>query len=75
MSAVSTTLHRRVLAPMVYAEDVRLAKPNPEGFLRVLQITGIQNNEANVFEDSNSGIQAAKSAGLSVVAVSPEWCK
>ena len=55
--------------PLLCAEDVVRAKPDPEGFLKVLGLTGVPSNHAVVFEDSDSGIGAARRAGLAVVDV------
>lgn len=53
--------------PILFAEDVAHAKPNPEGFLRVLEITGIAVEYALVFEDSEVGFKAAKAAGINFI--------
>ena len=53
--------------PILFAEDVAHAKPNPEGFLRVLEITGIAVEDALVFEDSEVGFKAAKAAGINFI--------
>lgn len=53
--------------PLVCADDVVQAKPDPEGFLTVLQITGTKAADALVFEDSAAGFAAARAAGLSFV--------
>ena len=50
--------------PLVCADDVCHAKPHPEGFLSVLQITGIPASDALVFEDSDAGFAAAAAARL-----------
>jgi HAD superfamily hydrolase (TIGR01509 family) len=55
--------------PMVCAEDVKKSKPAPDSFLQVLQSTGAARSEALVFEDSETGFQAARSAGLDCVDV------
>lgn len=61
--------------PLVCADDVQHAKPDPEGFLTVLQITGIPAHEALVFEDSDAGFRAAVFAGLQFIDVSrDDWC-
>lgn len=57
--------------PLICADDVRQAKPDPEGFLAVLRITGIPLNEALVFEDSLAGVMAAKNARLDCFDVMP----
>jgi len=50
-------------------DDVERVKPDPELFLTVLVDLGVDPQDAVVFEDSPAGIRAAKSAGLSCVAV------
>ena len=44
-------------------------KPNPDLFLLALDQLQVRKNEAIVFEDSPNGVQAAKRAGIFVVAV------
>jgi len=53
--------------PILFAEDVRVAKPDPEGFLRVLEIAGIPAQQTLVFEDSEAGFLSAELAGLTYV--------
>lgn len=53
--------------PLVCSDDVARAKPDPEGFLKALQITGVPAASAMVFEDSQAGFTAAAAAGLSFV--------
>jgi len=50
-------------------EDVQRVKPDPQLFLAALQALGVGPQEALVFEDSPNGVQAARSAGIRVVAV------
>ncbi len=54
---------------IVCAEDVAHTKPFPDLFLRALECLKVQPNEAIVFEDSQQGVKAAKSAGIFCVAV------
>lgn len=53
--------------PLVCADDMARAKPDPEGFLQVLRITGVPAEEALVFEDSQAGFKAAEAADLDFV--------
>ncbi len=55
--------------PLICADDVRDAKPAPEGFLTALRLTGTDPVDALVFEDSEAGFQAATRAGLDYVDV------
>ena len=50
--------------PLVCAEDVERAKPHPDMFLKVLQLTQISTSDALIFEDSESGFVAAESAQI-----------
>jgi HAD superfamily hydrolase (TIGR01509 family) len=56
---------------IICADDVApgRTKPNPDLFLEALDRLGVRKNEAIVFEDSPNGVQAARSAGIFVVAV------
>lgn len=54
-------------ANIVLAEDVRNLKPAPDVYLETAQRMGIAPEEQLVFEDSTSGIIAARTAGSKVV--------
>ncbi|MGW4247183.1 HAD-IA family hydrolase [Nocardia sp. NPDC004722] len=55
----------------ITAESVTVSKPHPEGFLKGAAELGLSPDECVVFEDSEAGIQAAKSAGMRVIGVGP----
>jgi HAD superfamily hydrolase (TIGR01509 family) len=55
--------------PMLCSDDVAHAKPDPEGYLMILRITGINAREAIVFEDSISGLRAAQATQASVLCI------
>lgn len=55
--------------PILFAEDIQRAKPDPEGFLLALKMTGVSPKGALVFEDSEAGFQAAENAGIAYVDV------
>ena len=55
--------------PVVTANDIARGKPDPEGFLRVLDQTGINAADALVFEDADSGIEAAANAGIDALRI------
>ncbi|GFO69003.1 haloacid dehalogenase [Geomonas limicola] len=59
--------------PLICADDVTAAKPDPEGYLKVLQLTGVAPGRALVFEDSDAGLQAAARAGITAVDVRPPF--
>jgi HAD superfamily hydrolase (TIGR01509 family) len=50
--------------PLVCAEDVERAKPYPDLFMKVLDLTQIDCSDALVFEDSEAGFAAAHNAGI-----------
>ena len=50
-------------------EDVKEIKPSPEIYLRVMAELGVTAEACLVFEDSLTGIEAAKRAGIQTVAV------
>lgn len=54
---------------IVDGNDVTKAKPDPEVFLIAAQKMGIPNAECVVFEDSEAGILAAKTAGMKAIGI------
>lgn len=50
-------------------DDVKEMKPNPEVFLKVLEELKVKKEECLIFEDSLVGVEAAKNAGMEVVAM------
>lgn len=50
-------------------DDVTTPKPDPEMYRLALTRLGVEPKDALVFEDSPSGVRAARSAGLQVVGV------
>lgn len=57
--------------PVVAAEDVTRGKPDPEGFLKALNFHGLPASDALVFEDAESGLAAAATAGIGAVRIVP----
>ncbi|WP_425540893.1 HAD family hydrolase [Streptomyces coeruleorubidus] len=53
----------------VTAESVGASKPDPEGFLKGAAELGVAPADCVVFEDSGAGIEAGRSAGMTVVGV------
>ena len=51
------------------SEDYSSSKPSPEGYLLAAERLGVSPSEILVFEDSEAGIQAARRAGMAVIAV------
>jgi beta-phosphoglucomutase family hydrolase len=54
---------------LVDASKVTHSKPSPEIFLKAANLLGVESAACIVFEDSVSGINAAKAAGMLVVAL------
>jgi beta-phosphoglucomutase len=61
----------RHIRVVVAAEDVERGKPSPDGYLRALDVLGVELFPAEVvaFEDTEAGVAAAKDAGLRCIAV------
>jgi beta-phosphoglucomutase len=57
-------------AAILCDEDCARGKPDPEGYLRVLDLLRVDASEALVFEDSRPGIAAARMAGITVAFIS-----
>ncbi|GAA4018044.1 fructose-1-phosphate/6-phosphogluconate phosphatase [Sphingomonas swuensis] len=60
-----------IFDPVVTSADVRKGKPDPEGFLLAASRAGIEPARALVFEDSESGLAAARAAGMDAIAIGP----
>jgi beta-phosphoglucomutase len=60
---------RDAISLVVAAEDVEEGKPSPDGYLRALEVLGLEAEEAAAVEDSEVGVAAAKAAGLRCFAV------
>jgi sugar-phosphatase len=56
-------------AILIAAEDVRVGKPSPEGFLAGALKLGAEPTRCIVIEDTPAGIQAGRAAGSRVVAL------
>lgn len=54
---------------MIFSEDVKVSKPNPEIFLLAADKIGIAPSRCIVLEDSLNGIQAAKLGGFASIMV------
>lgn len=58
-----------IFSLIIAGEDVKNGKPNPEIYNTVLLKTGMKPSETLVFEDSITGIEAAKAANLSYIKI------
>ena len=56
---------------IVSADDIHEGKPDPEGYLRALELLddGIRAAEVLVLEDTEAGVASAKAAGMRCIAV------
>lgn len=55
---------------LVYSDMVTRSKPDPEIYLRATHDLGLAAEECLVFEDAIAGVEAARAAGVKVVALS-----
>lgn len=53
----------------ISADDVRQTKPHPEAYLLAARTSGVEISQSLIFEDSLTGVQAAKSSGAWLIAV------
>lgn len=49
---------------IITGDDVKLSKPNPEGYQKALSFFNVEPQEAVIFEDSLVGIEAAEKCGV-----------
>ena len=60
---------RKFFKVVCTSDDVANVKPDPELFLLAAKKLGVAPSEAIIFEDSPSGIRAAKAAGILCIAI------
>ncbi len=60
---------RSFFKTVVSAEDVRHGKPAPDIFLRTAELLKIAPQDCCVIEDTTAGVEAARSAGMQVIAI------
>ena len=58
----------KYFGPVIYGEDVKKGKPDPEPFLTAAKQMDVLPESAVVIEDSTSGVKAAIDAGMTVIA-------
>src|SRR4051794_24988121 len=54
---------------LVTVEDVRVGKPDPEGYLRAADLLGVAPRHCLVVEDAEVGVRAGRAAGAQVAAL------
>lgn len=54
---------------IVDGNDIKNSKPDPEVFLKAIELLGISPLEAYIIEDAKAGIDAAKAAGAKAIAI------
>lgn len=64
---------RSCFGAIVAGDDVPLRKPAPDVYVEALRRLGVRAANAVAFEDSAAGVEAARTAGLAVVATPSEW--
>jgi beta-phosphoglucomutase family hydrolase len=60
---------RHYFDAIVSADDVAISKPDPETFLKCAARLNVPPSQCIVFEDSPKGVEAAKNAGMAVIAL------
>ncbi|WP_321428603.1 HAD family phosphatase [uncultured Methanolobus sp.] len=58
-----------IFRELVTADDVQRGKPEPDPYLKAIEMLGISSHEAIVIENAPMGVESAKKAGLCCVAV------
>lgn len=70
---VERTLHALEIAALfdavVAAEDYQRGKPHPDPFLKAAELLRVAPSQCLVFEDTETGVQAARAAGMAWVMV------
>ena len=52
---------------IISSDDVKYHKPNPLPYLKAIKLSGIEDNNSIVFEDSNQGIKSSLGANLPTI--------
>ena len=60
---------RRFFSIVVSVQDVARGKPAPDVFLRTAELLAVPSARCCVIEDSAAGVQAARAAGMEVIAI------
>lgn len=60
---------RQYFNPIITVDDVTAGKPSPEGYLLAAKQLGVLSQYCLAIEDTKRGVEAAKSAGMDVIAL------
>jgi len=63
----------RMFDAVVSRDEVKLSKPNPEIYLEAARRIGCKPEECIAFEDTQSGVESAKDAGIACYAIPNEF--
>mgnify|MGYP003289577620 CR=1 FL=1 len=66
---------KEVFDLIIEKADVKYKKPHPEIYLKILQKFNARPEECLVFEDSYTGVLAAKNAGIEVVNIMDKYAE
>jgi sugar-phosphatase len=58
---------------LIGADDVRVGKPDPEGYLAAARRLGVEPDLCVVFEDTQPGLEAARAAGMRSFAITTTY--
>lgn len=60
---------------IVTGDDVKNVKPHPDVYLKAMELAGVNGDECVAIEDSQSGVEAAKNAGIRCIAIPNNFTK
>jgi len=66
---------RQFFSIVLTGDDIALAKPDPEIYIKAAELLNIKPNKILVIEDALSGVEAAINAGLSVIAITGTYSR
>ncbi len=60
---------RELFDLILTSDDIKVSKPDPEGFIAAMKYFGVDSEDTLIFEDSPVGIEAANRSGATVFVV------
>lgn len=66
---------RHFFKAIVSADDVAISKPNPETFIKCMELLNVDSADCIVFEDAPKGVEAANKAGMQTVVLTTMHAK